>query len=216
MKRYIFLLCLAICGSAFAKDGPHRSVLVSAPVEILAKEAAARFEFNMNGQASFATEFIYVSEGEEYTDRAIEEKNVSLVTKGFEIAIHISRFSRSMTMSGLFWTLGLGYRKLDAVWKHEPGDEYSIVNQSDLDEDGRMTHQLRASGMTGHGRVGYRYIGESFPFVVGAYFGLRHYESKFEDEDIKDNPETSEHDRDKLKYLLMTRPEGAIEVGISF
>jgi hypothetical protein len=110
---------------------------------------------------------------------------------------------------------------MDVVWKKPPGEGYSLESSEQIDESGRMTHRMVGTGMTGHGRIGYRYVGESFPFIAGTFFGIRHFESKFEDKEARASDETpstasTDDDRIQMKRTFMTRPELALELGLAF
>jgi len=194
----------------------YRNVHVTTPVSIVGSEAGVRLEYNLWGEGSVAGEFIYAPASQEYSKAEMTEKNLSLTTQGYEGAITVARFSQPFQMTGFFWSLTAGYRQLKAEWRHTPENLYDLKQRRLVDDEGQLTHKMRVSGTTGRGRLGYRYPFAAWPLVIGGYFGFRHYENKFTDEDSEGNPKTSEEERLQLKRLVMTRPEAGIELGFSF
>ena len=134
-----------------------------------------------------------------------------------------------MTMSGVYWSLGVGYREQQGTWIVEPEENDKQIDFGLVDEDtGKLHHEVKISGMTGHGRLGYRYIGNQYPFVAGLYAGARHWQSSVEDnsEDAVSNEEQlteneytvamTEKEKSRLKRRFMTRPELGVEFGWAF
>lgn len=216
-------LILIQSSTALAAEGglaSSRTFLVSAPMTVLGNELGARMEFNAYDIGSIALDGIIVSKAEEFDQKKSEEANASLISKGYEAALTFSRFTRPNMMAGFYWSLGGGYRVLDVLWSRAPSEEYALNNSYELDKEGRITHHLDAAGTTLRGRLGYRYVPDSLPFVMGLYAGLRHYEPKITDAKTEDgepeNPPTTDEDRYHLKKQFMTKLEGGVELGFSF
>lgn len=193
-----------------------RMVHVSAPVVTLGRDTAAHIEMNVSNVGSLALEGTYVSEGEEYSPTEVEEEKRSLLSKGYGVSLHFARFTQPASMGGFYWSLGAGYRKMEATWVRPADEQYSLKGDEELDDDGRLVTRLDASGVTGHARGGYRYVADSYPFLVGIYLGFKHFESKYQDADENPGTPTTDKERLHLKYLTMTRPEAAVEIGLSF
>ena len=92
-----------------------------------------------------------------------------------------------------------------------------------LDTKGKLSHDLEISGTTGHGRMGWRYVGQSFPVLFGIHIGVRHFnstikdveDSKLESETLKITPTTAV-EKKNLKRRLMTALEPGVEFGVAF
>jgi hypothetical protein len=214
-------LVLLVCNTAFAQLGGSapstgRSFNVTAPMTIIGNELGARMEFNTYQVGSLALDGILVSQAEEFDEKKSEEANASLISKGYEAALTFSRFSRPDMMAGFYWSLGGGYRVLDVLWSRAPNAEYALSHTFELDDDGRITHHMKASGTTVRGRLGYRYAAESWPFLAGTYVGVRHYEPKFVDVEDDENPETTTEDHLHLRKQYMSKLEAGVELGFSF
>ncbi len=212
-----------IANSATAAE-MYRTMAFSLTPITMAREGVVRAEFNLGTRASLALEGIAIGEGEDLFDDEIKESNGdSLITRGGELALFVARYSNSASMSGFYWAMGAGYRQLKANWKRSPGANYSLQGDAYTivapDEAGKLNSQMTANGVTGHVRAGYRYLGESVPLSIGAYLGLRHFQSKFIDAKDSDNyvaaPSTNE-ERDMLRNRYMTKLEPGIEVGFAF
>jgi len=226
------LVSVIFSGSASAKGGRpaasssdsgggngYRSFSLSLPIVALSREAVARAEYNVGAQASVALEGTIIGQGEDFNDREIEENHGdSLTTKGYEVAVYMTRYTNPEMLAGFYWGLGAGYRRVEAAWSQTPDQNYTLTERDHLNDDGRMNHELRGEGITGHGRVGYRYVAESFPLVVGAYVGVRHWQNKFDDRESESDQysPTADRDRNNLKYRYMSSFEPGIELGMAF
>jgi hypothetical protein len=137
-----------------------------------------------------------------------------------------SRYGDGNRMAGFYWGIGIGTREENVTWKVKPDTKDPAYKTISADANNFVGHEATLRGGTGHGRIGYRYVGESAPFVIGAYLGLRHFEATVTD--LKDKESTtrgsdeppvtamSARERDKLKRIYATRPETGVEVGYSF
>ena len=196
---------------------PNIAVAVT-PLAI-GSQTLARVEYNIS-RATVALEGGIAHKAEELTNTEIKETNESLISSGKQIAIMVSRYTEEARMAGWFWTLGAGYRQMDYTWKRGLSeDDLALASSLTSDDKGRYDHKLTAAGVTGHARAGYRYVGESTPFLIGAFVGLRHYQSTVNNVTAKDNefaPSIADDQRVELSHRFMTRLEPALEIGWIF
>jgi hypothetical protein len=197
-----------------------KSFVVAVPLVIVGSEAGLHLEANLWNEAAIAIEYLNAPRTEEYSDKQMEEDNVSLESQAWEVAALLSRYSNPESMGGFYWTLGAGYRSTSVIWRKEPQNMFGLRGTEVFDDSGRLNHELQGTGMTGHGRLGYRYVPETWPVSVGGFFGFRHYEARFKDsEESSANAEvvsTSDQDKQQLRRANMTKPELALEVGMIF
>ena len=181
-------------------------------------------EFNLRGQAGIAVEATYVHRNDDVSKSEAEDTNDdTLQNEGRQAAIFISRYSEASRMAGFYWTLGMGYRSQDVDWEVEPDGADEDIDLSLVQETtGKLRHEATLTGITGHGRLGYRYIGTSVPFIVGGYGGLRHWSVGAQDRLGEDNvanegvaPLTNQ-EKGRLNRRFTTRPELGIEIGYAF
>lgn len=190
---------------------------ITVPMTVIGNELGGKLEMNLNSEAVLGIEGIYVGKGEEFSEEEQKEKRVSLSSQGYEAAALISRFSDPTNMAGFYWTLGAGYRQLLSTWSRPPETSaLGLNNNYEKDEDGRVRTTMLVTGHTIRGRLGYRFVPESWPLLIGAYFGIRHYENKYKDIEDAANPPTTEEEKLQLRRLIMTRPEGGIDIGVVF
>lgn len=220
-KRARWKLCSAlfvVSSAAAAADmgGSYRTMNVTLPIANVGGETAAKAEFNLRGNGALGIEFNVMGESELYSDKEIDEKNGdSLLMKASQVALLYSQYGNPKMLSGGYWAVGLGYRQVKGSWEQTPGAEQDIQGIS-LNAEGRMNHKLEGSGPTGHIRCGYRYVAESIPFSVGAYIGLRHFQSKMKDVAQAGSVTTSEEDLTGLQRRMMSHLEPGIELGLAF
>lgn len=198
--------------NALAADS-YKTVNISLPIVSFDREAVTKFDFNLKGAGALGVELAVRSEAEVFTKSEIEEKNgESLMMKGAELAITYSQFGNPKMMSGGFWGLGLGYRRIEADWQRGAlGQDEGGIGLSETSS----TSELKGNGVTGHARVGYRYVAESVPLSVGAYIGLRHFQNKLEDK-AGQTAEVQEEEMKSLERRFMSQLEPGIEVGLAF
>ena len=207
-----------------APTSNYKAVNFAMPLITMTKERVARIEFNLGGEGSLAVEGSLKSRREEVNEDVQLETGESLMAEGYGAALLISRYSSGIDMSGFYWTLGGGMREERYKWqvaaeKSDPQADFSLVNDKK-----RFEHEAIAKGATGHLRIGYRYVGESFPIAAGVYLGARHFQPGIEDDEANDekngpqNPPDPMTDREKerLKRRVATAPEAGIEFGFSF
>lgn len=127
-------------------------------------------------------------------------------------------------MGGFFWTLGAGYRRWGAEWKKQPDPKESL-RLGLVDEKGYLHHRVEGKGVTGHGRVGYRYVASEWPLAIGAHFGLRHMNSQVKDVNVSEEEEQklslqysklSDDERNSLKHQMMTTADFTVDFGFVF
>ena len=215
MKLKILFLYIITCFSTIA-TAKYKDFVITLPIIAMGGEAQAKFEYNLSGSGSLGVELLIVQEGEVFTEDEVAEQNGdSLMVKGSELALSYSSYSNVSKMSGGYWSLGLGYRQLQADWTRGPSEDFSPVGVS-LDGDGKFKHELNSSGATAHARVGYRYVANSFPLAIGAYVGIRHYQNQFEDRESDTAISTPEVDQEGLSRRMMSALEPGVEVGMAF
>ena len=122
-----------------------------------------------------------------------------------------SSYGNPKKMSGGYWTIGAGYRQLKADWLR------TAVN------DAKVRHLLKGSGGTVRGRIGYRLVGDSLPFTLGAYIGIRHYSNNFSDDldeagnrDSQASVSTPESEVIGLEKRFTSGLEPGLEFGMAF
>jgi hypothetical protein len=213
----------ASLGSSKKSEAGYRSFNMMLPVVTLARQAQGRIEYNMGGIASISIEGTRMVRGEELSDQEVLESGDSLETDAVQGAVLISRYSYGATMSGFYWSLGTGYRKVDAYWRSSPEGDDASTRMSLADQKGKLNHHLDLSGGTGHGRIGWRWVGESFPMLLGAHIGVRHFnatvkdveDSKLQTDSMRISP-TTNVEKKNLKRRMMTALEPGVELGVAF
>lgn len=203
-----------VSAPAMANDN---SFILTLPVIAMNNQGAARGEYNLGGKGGIGVELQFVQQHNLYGKDEMKEKNDdSINMSGAEASVFYSSYGNSKAMSGGYWALGVGYRKVAADWKRTPDDKFQATSDTVLDENNRATHTLQSSGATAHARIGYRYVGQSFPIVLGAYVGLRHFQNEFRDVEKEKSTETPMDDREALSRRMMSAFEPGIEIGMSF
>ena len=205
--------------------GAYRTMSLSMPVVTMTRETVGRLEFNLAGKASMALEGMAKGKREEVSEKDMKETGESREAQAKGAAIFVSRYMDGSAMAGLYWGLGLGYRKETIRWRVKPDENDKQVNMGLRDDDQKLHHDAELAGTTGHARFGYRYVGVEVPFVVGAYLGARHFQAGVRDADVKasdanadsalDAPMTDD-EKERLRRQYTTKPEAGIELGISF
>ena len=202
-----------------SQDANYRSFHGVVPLPLPLAQSVGKLEYNLGGKASIAIEGAYSHPDERYSDKAVASTGESLHAEGRAITVLISRFSRPQTMSGFYWSLGVGYREMTAQWKALADPADPEVNFSLVDSQGYLDHQAHLSGMTGHGRLGYRYVPD-WPFMFGIFLGARHFQNKVEDAvDQNGNPKgtpMTDQQKQRMKRYFMSKLEPNIELAISF
>lgn len=188
-------------------------------IPIIAPESTASLELNLKGLGVLSLEGSFKRESE-LLDKEEQEAvpTASLISYDHQWRFLFSRYSNPMRMSGMFWTMGVGYRTTDVRWRKGLEDGDATFLAAYLDEQNTVYHEARLSGMTGHLRLGYRYVGESVPFIVGGYIGIRHFQSGVKDskpEDLDIAPLSTNESND-LRRRFMTSLEPALSVGWAF
>lgn len=195
-----------------------RSFILTVPVISMTRDAAFRGELNWES-ASFSVEGAVMGEAEEYSEEKLLLTGDSMVTSGRQAAILVSRYSNQANMSGWFWTLGAGARQMDGLWRTNPSTlAYMTGINLVRDESGKVLHRYRATGATGHGRLGYRWVSQSVPLAIGGHVGVRHFDGKFEDVEPIDRDFTAlaVDEKASLRRRYMTKLEPGIEFGLAF
>ncbi|HYX32564.1 MAG TPA: hypothetical protein VE954_05580 [Oligoflexus sp.] len=211
-------LCLAIfmvSSAAHAADN-NKSMNLTLPLIAFGGESVTKAEWNLRGHGSLGLELNMMGESEMYSDKEIEEKNGdSLMMKGSQVALLYSQYSKPKSLSGGYWTIGLGYRQVKGYWDQTPTANQDIQGAS-LNADGKVRHSLSGAGPTAQVRTGYRYVAESIPLSVGAYIGLRHFQSTMKDAEASGTVTTTAEDLTSLQRRMMSHLEPGIELGLAF
>lgn len=213
--KYLVLASFGIClaGEGFGK---YKSFMVGLPIFSMGGESVTKVEYNLGGAGSLGLELTSIAEGEQFTDdEVIENNGDSLLMKGAEVGLTYSSYSNGGLMSGGYWSLGVGYRQVQAAWSRSPTDDFSPAGVS-LDSGGRFKHDLISGGGTARARVGYRYVASSIPFALGAYIGIRHFQGRFQDRENDEAVEIPNSDNRSLTRRFMTSIEPGLELGMSF
>jgi hypothetical protein len=201
----------------------YRGFTVSSPIANLNGESILHLEANLGGHAALALEGVFKRGYEEIDAKEAEETHESRSSTAKGGSLIFSRYTHPMSMSGLYWGIGVGYRQESVNWRVQPDSKDKAVNYSLVNEDMRLAHDATLSGTTGHARFGYRYVAVEWPFVVGGYLGARHFQAGVKDTDVdgKDQENVrlapmTDREKERLRRKYATRPECGVEVGFRF
>ena len=178
-------------------------------------------QLNLAAKASIALELATGGVLQDLSPRELEKNpNDTMVTEYRAGRIVFSRFSEPELMSGFFWTLGAGYRTQTATWLRTPWEKENVTSLN-LNSTGQTQEKYRLSGTTGHGRIGYKYTGQSAPFFAGIHIGLQHFQATVDEVYEKTDEEPATKDKvhsevkSSLKRRWMTTSDLAISVGLT-
>jgi hypothetical protein len=181
-------------------------------------------EYNAGSTMGLALEYSAIGAVEELLPEDVQETGNSLTIDGIQVSALMSRYSDERNMGGFFWTLGAGYRVWNAEWKKRPGEK-EAMRLTLVDQDGYLHHRVQGKGVTGHGRLGYRFVASQWPLAIGAHLGIRHMNSQVRDSDVpaKEQEELqltysdiTEKERTHLKNRMMTRADISLDFGFAF
>ncbi len=202
--------------------GPYRSFAIALPLVSIDGEASGRMEFNLMAEGSMALEV----SGQKAEEQISEERQLttreSMIAGGKAASLIIARYTQPQSMSGFFWALGAGFREERADWRVEPSNKDVAAKSLSTDRDGLLNHRALLKGGTVHGRLGYRYSGTSYPFMIGGYIGARHFQASVKDVEASDEDSNvtitamTEYEKEKLRRRSGTSSESTIEVGVMF
>lgn len=220
LKHMIAFMMMALFGAAFSSDlmaKEQKSFVLSLPIIALDGQGVARGEYNFSGHA-LAVEMDLISKENDFSTQEMKEQHDdTLAVRGAEAAVWYTSYGDPRTMSGGYWSVGAGYRRMVADWKRTPGENMAIAADAVRDENNRVTHALTSEGATLHGRVGYRWVPASFPLALGAYIGARHFQNKFKDRSSETNTTaTPLSDQEALSRRFMSALEPGLEIGMAF
>lgn len=208
-------------GSSGGGKSGGRDWLLTLP---LMAGGALHAEYNAGGTMGLALEYSAIGAVEELLPEDVQETGNSLTIDGVQLSALMSRYSDERNMGGFFWTLGAGYRVWNAEWKKRP-DEKEALRLTLVDQDGYLHHRAQGKGVTGHCRLGYRFVASQWPLAVGAHLGIRHMNSQVSDSDVpvKEQEELqltysdiTEKERAQLKNRMMTRADISLDFGFVF
>ncbi len=202
--------------------GPYRSFAIAIPLVSIDGEASGRMEFNLMGEGSLAIEVCGQRAEEQISEEKTLETKESLIAGGKGASLIVARYTQPASMSGFYWALGAGVREEKAEWRVQPSEKDTFAKSLPTDKDGVLNHRASLKGGTAHARLGYRYSGTSYPFMIGGYIGARHFQASVkdlepatEDKDITVSAMT-EYEKEKLKRRAGTSSESTIEFGVMF
>ena len=201
-------------GTAVAAGQGYRNSAWS--LQSSGRQASIGGELNLAGRASLTVEGSYTRKGEDLRDDEQEKSpGDSLESQGREVALIFSRYTDGANMSGLYWSLGPGYRTVSAQWHRHPfeGEDpgtYRLTSSGDTDQS------FDIKGFTTHGRVGFRYIFETVPVVVGILVGIRHYQAIVSDDGAATEGDNKYRSSDDARKSLQHRYMSSISPGITF
>jgi len=212
-------------GESFAVKSPSssksgRSVLVGFVASGFS-ENLAHFEYNIANEIGLGLEVGFMTPHERMSDKEVDEKGESFVTRGNEVLLTVSNYSRPSALGGFYWTLGAGYQSSKTSWKKKPETKESGERTALVDSSGRYNHELEAKGATGHGRVGYRFVAETWPFAIGGFLGVKHFQGAYSDseqegEDGYSLAPTNSTEQKTAQRRNMTSAGLGLEVGLAF
>ena len=201
-----------------------RDWLISVPVVAERPQLRLHAEYNVQHSVGMAIEVASIARTEELRDNEIQATGNSLVINGLQGSLLMSRYTDEANLGGFFWTLGAGYRRWGAEWAQK-ADDKDVARLALEDEDGHLHHRLQGQGVTGHARVGYRYVATEWPLAIGAHIGLRHMNSEIKDVKVSDAEEKkldhqyssiNDKERKSMKSRMMTTPDITVDFGAVF
>ncbi|MBP6217614.1 MAG: hypothetical protein KA436_03385 [Oligoflexales bacterium] len=199
-----------------------KTFVLSLPLVTAGREGSLRGEYNLAQKGSLALEWAEwgsVDKRQELSGGDLKSPaKDGLWTDGRDLGLMYSRFHNPQNMSGFYWGVGLGYRRMQADWRKtnafNSSFESSLAN-ADINEN-----HLEITGPTAFSRLGYRFVGEDLGFMIGSYAGLKHFQSQITEsksEDIgNDSLLLSEAARDSLQRRLMSSVKLGLEIGWAF
>lgn len=210
-------------------SGAGHDAAVSLPLAFYG-ETVARFELNLEQRASLALELNIKRRRDDIRPAEAEATQESLLTDAKGAILMISRYSEPTRLAGFYWTLGAGFRTMNADWQVQPDprDQYADLSLTTLAEDTGVSvfhHRATMTGTTGHMRTGYRYVAQELPLMIGAYVGIRHFQASVKDaknsnqggdDQAAQYAPMTERERERLRRRYTTQLEPAIELGFVF
>lgn len=224
-KRKLLFLLICLGGIAeFSSKAYSRQYVLTLPLIAVARESTLAFEFNLMNEASLSLHWSRQTPGEELRKKELEERPLdSLTLEGQEFGFGFQRYSNARELSGFYWGLGAGYRKVAAVWIRDPGVQVgsNLNNPLYVDDLGKVHNYMDVSGTAVNGKVGYRYIAKDLGLTAGLFLKLRHFQSAVKkneaspDKRYAKNP-LGQNDKSVLKRRLMTTLLPGFELGWAF
>ncbi|MBP9708096.1 MAG: hypothetical protein KBD78_10645 [Oligoflexales bacterium] len=203
-RQFIFSLPFYAGAAAFEREGVN--------------VGAGAMEYNLQMMATLGLEGIYVPSEERLSDKEVLETKNSMGYNTHQYRVMLSRYTDPAKMAGLYWSLGAGYRQSKIDWVEDYKSD-SDVDLSLVDENNKVRRDILLKGVTGHFRVGFRYVGDEYPIVVGASVGVNHFQSgiaKSEDlekQALDERRPLTKSEETRLKSLMMTTMEPLVYFG---
>lgn len=229
IKNYFsVLLAMSLTAPTLAsskRGSTARNYAISIPLFSVARESKFGVQANFFDKGAVSVQWNRLHAGEDYRKSELEEdSNRSLLTAGQELSLMYNRYNDSSNMSGFYWGLGLGYQTMNAVWKRNRDLIEGAVETpaAETDEKGLIHNELRLSGTTYNGEIGYRYVFSSIGLSLGVNLKLRHFQSNIvEKEDNLDKleayqQESTDEDRQTLRRRFMSKIFLGPELGWTF
>jgi hypothetical protein len=155
--------------------------------------------------------------GEDNLKADVQRTGESMISQGRHASLMLFRYSRPYTLAGFYYGGGLGYAQEDITW-HKRVSPLSMA----LTDATYVNHTAELKGATANLRVGYRYVGSEYPLLIGAYAGLRHFQSNVTDGPSSSNAQNltgapvtplTADDMAHLQRRYATAPEIGLELG---
>ena len=201
-----------------SKSG-YRAFMIALPVINVGGGTVGRAELNLYGRGSLAIEGTYQGKNEDITKKEQKLTGESMITQARAMTVFLARYGEPTQMAGFYYGLGVGYRRESANWHLKPTGTSAAAALDDVDF---ANHSASLIGPTGHLRGGWRYVGKEFPLLIGAYVGMRHFESVVSDAQPGGQAvgggaysNMTESEKDRLKRRFATTPEAGLEIGFA-
>ena len=203
---YLYLILFFINSPLTMAKGANE-FLFSLPIASVGGEAIFKGEYNL-GLGGLGIELFRI-ERDDFSEREKKDRNgESLFVQGSEVAAYYISYGNEKKMSGGYWLLGVGFRRLETDWLEE---NLTVKNMDDL------KYSVVASGGTFRGRIGYRYVADSFPFAMGIYIGIRHFQNEVVDHSsTSEKASIDESEAAGLQRRFTSSLEPGLEFGMVF
>jgi hypothetical protein len=202
-------------GSTKRSDGAYRSIMLGLPLASSERGPVARLELNLFGKGSIAIEGSSKQLDEDLTKTQVAQTGESMMSKGGQASLLFFQYSKPAAMAGWYYGGGVGFHEDTISWHRRTSDAGVALADASF-----TNHYASLKGPTGHVRGGYRYVGTEIPMLVGAYFGLKHFQATANDAQPEDvvagtpaPTPMSAADKDHLLDLNRTAAEIGIEIG---
>lgn len=211
INRFFLLSVLLVGHSLSAKEMPSdKKLTITLPVVAMGGETRTKVEWNLKRQGSLSLEggrYSVESYGTD-TDHSSNQNSEFIKMNGYDFKAMIHRYSNGSHMSGFFWGLGVGSRRILIDWNKE--------NSGALDH-----YLLEASGTIVEARLGFRYVAKDLGLILGVFGGMRYFRNSVHNvqSGLEDNSEMSvmtSDEQSQLSNQLRISKTSGVEVGWAF